>query len=86
MDFPYSDQIYPYVADISCGIPKVVFLWYTLLFLIYVHDIGQAIDFDLYLHANGIRYSRMDQVKFVADHITSNFLKVVFHKFYLVHS
>ena len=28
------------------------------------------------------KYSRMDQ----ADHITSNFLKAVFHKFYLVHS
>ena len=85
MDFPYSDQIYPYVADISCGIPKGSILG-TLLFLIYVHDIGQAIDFDLYLHTNGIRYSRTDQVKFVADRITSNFLKVVFHKFYLVHS
>ena len=48
---------------------------------------------------NGSRYSRMDQVKFVedslqkissdmawADHITSDFLKAVFHKFYLVHS
>ena len=49
----------------------------------------------------GEQYSRMDQVKFVedtafkklepiwsaeADHITSNFLKAVFHKFYLVHS
>ena len=30
----------------------------------------------------------MDQVKFVAqaDYITSDFLKVVFHKFYLVNS
>ena len=39
----------------------------------------------------GSRYSRMDPVKFVgicaqADHITSNFLKAVFHIFYLVHS
>ena len=42
------------------------------------------------------KYAGMDQVKFVeeglskilkpADHITSNFLKAVFHKFYLVHS
>ena len=45
---------------------------------------------------NETKYSRMDQVKFVeyttskkvgvTDHITSNFLKVVLHKFYLVHS
>ena len=47
----------------------------------------------------GTKYSRMDQVKFEEDSlknwcdwspeanlITSNFLKVVFHKFYLVHS
>ena len=35
---------------------------------------------------NGSRYSRMEQVKFVKDHITSFFLKTVFHKFYWVHS
>ena len=30
----------------------------------------------------GVKYSRMDEVKFVeADHIPSNFLKAVFHKF-----
>ena len=28
----------------------------------------------------------MNQVKFVEDHINSDFLKAVFHKFYLVHS
>ena len=46
------------------------------------------------LHLYGSRYSRMDQLKFVEDshekiwkdHTTSNFLKAVFHKFYLVHS
>ena len=35
---------------------------------------------------NGTRYSRMDEVKFVEDHITSYFLNTAFHKFYLVHS
>ena len=43
----------------------------------------------------GAKYSRMDQVKFVEDNlymvsevddIISNFLRIVFHKFYLVHS
>ena len=35
---------------------------------------------------DGSSYSIMDQVKFVADHvIISNFLRAVFHKFYLVH-
>ena len=32
--------------------------------------------------SNGEKYSRMDQVEFVEDHITSNFLNAVFHKFY----
>ena len=37
------------------------------------------------------KYSRIEQVKFVedsleGDHTPSNFLKAVFHKFYLVHS
>ena len=46
---------------------------------------------------NGTNYSRMHQVKFVEDSLegvlsalsrpySSNFLKAVFHKFYLVHS
>ena len=47
---------------------------------------------------NATKYSRMDQVKFVedsflkgygltkAEHTPSNFLKAVFHKFYLDHS
>ena len=42
---------------------------------------------------HGAKYSRMDQVKFMKDSrwkiwiwITSNFLKAVFHKFYLIHS
>ena len=42
---------------------------------------------------NGTKYSRMDKVKFVEgsllkklNYITSNFLKAVFHNFYLVHS
>ena len=37
----------------------------------------------------GLRYSRMDQVKFVEDSLRPcyfKFLKAVFHKFYLVHS
>ena len=38
----------------------------------------------------GAKYSRMDQVKFAYEslqkNIASNFLKAVFHKFYLVHS
>ena len=48
----------------------------------------------------GTKYLRMDQVQFVedslykiegdgllkADHTPSNFLKAVYHKFYLVHS
>ena len=48
----------------------------------------------------GVKYSRIDQVKLVedshkkieviccakADYITSNFLKAIFHKLYLVHS
>ena len=41
----------------------------------------------------GAEYSRISQVKFVQDSlqkiwgdITSDFLKAVFHKFYLVHS
>ena len=55
---------------------------------------------NILIRTYGIRYSRMEQVKFVdtafkkfeviwfaeVDHITSNFLKAVFHKFYLVHS
>ena len=34
----------------------------------------------------GTKYSGMDQVKFFEDHTPSNFLKAIFHKFYLVHS
>ena len=35
----------------------------------------------------GIKYSRIDQAKFVEDTLSpSDFLKAVFHKFYLVHS
>ena len=53
---------------------------------------GKTINFIL-----GIRYSKMDQVKFVEDgfkkfegvcrgtYIPLNFLKAVFHKFHLVH-
>ena len=35
---------------------------------------------------NGKKHSRTDQVKFVEDHTSSNFLKAVFRKFYLVFS
>ena len=48
--------------------------------------------FPLILSMYEPKYSKMDQVKFVednllkADHIPSNFLKTVFHKFYLVYS
>ena len=44
--------------------------------------------------SNGSRYSKIDQLKFVEDnlqkyeanHITSNFLKAVFQRYYSVHS
>ena len=61
---------------------------------------GKIIEEHSFFRTHGTMYSRMNQVKFVedsfwkfemiwsvlTDHITSNFLNGVFHKFYLVHS
>ena len=66
---------------------------YTILYFL-VLDIFDILVFDKYFHENHMRQSIEEWTKWnlcktafaYTDHITSNFLKAVFHKFHMVHS